>query len=105
MSDQVPNNQSRKRKEITFSELQQEFNFLKIRQALLEQCAALTRQIEQLELIRNDPNQLAQFIKQESKPRDREILLSTVSAMLASTFSSSAWSTLIATWPSSRAML
>lgn len=81
MSDQVPNNQSRKRKEITFSELQQEFNFLKIRQALLEQCAALTRQIEQLELIRNDPNQLAQFIKQESKPSDREILLSIDSSL------------------------
>ncbi|WP_138519006.1 hypothetical protein [Limnobacter alexandrii] len=81
MSDQVPNNQSRKRKEITFTELQQEFNFLKIRQALLEQCAALTRQIEQLELIRNDPNQLAQFIKQESKPSDREILLSIDSSL------------------------
>lgn len=81
MSDQVPNNQSRKRKEITFSELQQEFNFLKIRQALLEQCAALTHQIEQLELIRNDPNELAQFIKQESKPSDREILLSIDSSL------------------------
>lgn len=81
MSDRVTNNQGRKRKEITFSELQQEFNFLKIRQALLEQCAALTRQIEQLELIRNDPNELAQFIKQESKPNDREILLSIDSSL------------------------